>query len=198
VANTNYGAFIQGDPVYAQARLGAKRDLNTSLGTAFQRQQEFLMQLGDPSIARSIFQNNSLARRAFGDKMRTGHLGGKIRQQIVPEELNSLKAIRAAGDPATGTSTLAKLAYAYNENVRQANESENAQGLFYSGHRGKILGYLAHEKQLSQAEAIFGARQQLNSVLDFIMQQRRQYRTTLQSAAEAAYNRQLAQQIAGG
>lgn len=195
----NYQAFITGDPVYAQAKLQGRRDLVSSLATAFQRQQEYLQELGSVDVARGVYRNNPYAMRKFGpDEKRPGFLGGKIIKQMTSAEKNSLKAIGKAADPTSGTSALAKIAYAYNENVKLANESLNNQGLFYSGHRVDTLNKLTRDKQFQQSDAMFQARQQLNAVIDYVMNARRDYRTRMQAAAEAAYNRAMAQSIVSG
>ena len=192
----DYKSYIKGDPIYAQVRLQANRDLRSLLAQKFQQQQQLLMQLGNPSFARSSFQTNPFAIRKFGDKRRADYLGGKLINQMTPYEKNQLKAIEENANEQTGTSAFAKIARAFTEDQRTVNEQMNAKNLFYSGHRGKALGDLTRERQFSEAEALFGANQQMNLILDEILRGRRERRSLLTSAAEQAYQRALAEELA--
>lgn len=188
-----YGAYISGDPIYGQVKRQANRDLNLALQTAVQRQFQMLTQLGNPAFAQSIFRSNPFAMRKIGKKTDAAYMGGKVKRQMTPMEANQLKAIQQASNPETGTSVFAKIGREYNETVRSANDQLNAANLFYSGHRAKTLGDLARGKQFQEQEALYGGQQQMNQILDFIMNARRERRTLLMSAAEQAYQRALAE-----
>lgn len=197
MAANPYGAYIAGDPIYGQVKRQANRDLNLALQTQVQRQFQMLTQLGNPAFAKSIFQSNPFAMRQTGTgrnrRTDAAYMGGKIKRQMTPFEVNQLKAIQQASNPETGTSTFAKIGREYNETVSAANNQLNAANLFYSGHRAKTLGDLARGKQFAEAEALYGGQQSMNQILDAIMGARRERRTLLMSAAEQAYQRALAE-----
>jgi hypothetical protein len=115
---------------------------------------------------------------------------------FTPYETNQLAAIQAASDPEGGTSTFAKIARQYQQQQEQMNNELNASNLFYSGFRGKELGRLGRERQFSESEALFGTQQGLNSLNDTLLAAQTQRRQALIAAAEAAYQRMLAQNLA--
>lgn len=194
--SNDYRSYIRDDPIYTEIRLQANRDLRSVLSQKFQEQQQLLMQLGAPGFARAAFRNNPFAVREVDGKRRTGFMGGKVVKQMTPYEREQLRAIREAGNPETGTSTFAKIARGFTENQRVVNEQMNARNLFYSGHRAKALGDLTRERQFQQSDALFGAQQQLNMMLNEILRARQERRALLTSAAEQAYQRALAEELA--
>lgn len=119
-------------------------------------------------------------------------------QQITPFERNQLQAIRAGADPETGNSTFAQIGRQFNLQQEAMNNELNAANLFYSGYRGKQLGQLGREKQIAESNALFGAQQTLDQQRSAHTQAATQRRTALVSAAEAAYQRLLAQRLGGG
>lgn len=183
------------DPIYAHQKLIANRDLNEVLRTALQRQSQMFLQLGNPQLARSVFSANTFFTPA-NPKGKKGGPGQSPLNQLTPYEQAQVEATRQAGLEETGTSTLAKIAREHTLQQRQMNEQMNAANLFYSGARARGLGELARNRQFQETEAMFGAQTGLNQIMDMILGARRERRSRLASAAEAAYNRLLAEQLA--
>lgn len=177
------------DPVYALAVQEANRGFAQARRTGLERQSQLFLQLGQPEFAKAVYQANWLQRK---------NKHGKVIGQLTPYEQNQLAAVRSAGDPNAGTSTFAKIGRDYTLQQESLNNQLNAANLFYSGYRGKQLGELGRQRQFSESDALFGAQQGLNSVTDMLLQARRQRQQLLVSAAEQAWQRLLAQRLAGG
>jgi hypothetical protein len=190
---------FKSDPVYAQAVLEANLAYGQAKQNQLQNQGQLLLGLGNTELAQGVYGNNWL--RDF-KRWKKGPKKGQIRRdksyhEITAYEQNQLNAIASAANPETGFSTMAKLGRDYKLHQEQMNNEMNAANLFYSGFRGKELGRLGQEYQRSQADELFKAQGGLNTLQQQMEAAATMRRQALASAAEQAYQRMLAGQIAG-
>lgn len=177
---------FQSDPIYANAVLTANRDFQDAQSNVMRELGHGFLQLGNVDFARAFYANNWLRSR---------NKKGKVTGQITPFEKAQLGAIGANADPETGMGTFAQIGRQFNLQQEALNNELNSANLFYSGYRGKKLGELGREKQLSEANALFGGQQALDERMRMLTAARQQRRDALAAAAQSAYTRLLAQQL---
>lgn len=179
---------FQSDPVYANAVLTANRDFQESQGNIMRELSHGFLQLGNVDFARAFYKNNWLRQKQGKGK------NAKFKA-ITPFEKAQLAAIRANANPETGVGQFAQIGREFNLQQEALNNELNAANLFYSGYRGKKLGELARERQLTEANALFAGQSQLDERMRMLTAARQQRRDALAAAAQSAYTRLLAQQL---
>lgn len=178
-----------GDPILQRIRALAQADLAAAEGEALRSQKDLLMQLGNPALVRATF--GVKRPKGKGYVLDAILKDGKLvrRDQGERAFLQSVKK--------NPVSDLAALQAGYENTVRETEGDLNSRNLFYSGYRGRTLSNLLRERNTGRSQLLFGAGQGLDAILQRLLQAKREYRTTIGGAEEAAYQRALAQQIAG-
>ena len=194
----NMQSQFRQNPLYTQAVAEANLGFQETRGNIGAQQQNLLLQLGNPQLAKSVYMTNWLRNRQKIPGSGKGKKDPRFRiKQITPFEHAQLQAIRAGADPMTGTSTFAQIGRGYQLQQEQMNNELNAANLFYSGYRGKQLGDLAHSRQVEEANALFGAQNQLTGMNQQLLQAQQLRRDQILKAAQGAYALIQAQKLGG-
>jgi hypothetical protein len=202
----NLQSQFRQNPLYTQAVAEANLGFQETRGNIGAQQQNLLLQLGNPQLAKQVFLTNWLRSRQkikgsggpHGMAGGGGRPGGGYRtRQITPFEHAQLMAIRAGSNPETGTSTFAQIGHQYNLQQEALNNELNSANLFYSGYRGKQLGDLAQQRTTQEAEALRGAQGQLTGMNQQLLQAQQLRRDQILKAAQGAYALIQAQKLGG-
>lgn len=155
----------QNDPQLVQARAAAEAGLGSAKAQALEARRKLMIQFGSPEIAKRILGADDPTVAAI------------------------------SGDPANSASVLGRMTQAYNQNVQQTDADLNSGGLFFSGHRGKLLTGLANQRQQQEVDAQRSLEDQLSGISSGLSGAEGAYRDALLAGDQGAYERAQAQAL---